>query len=81
MEIIGADGQRHEYPLGPHEPRLRPSDVELLHKIWLEITADPRYAGLHHYHVIALALGELKRRLDTEDREALLQPIFRDRDS
>jgi len=73
MEIIGADGRGHEYPLGPHEPRLRPSDVELLHKVWLEITADPRYAGLHHYDVVALALEELKRTLNSKDREALLQ--------
>ncbi len=81
MEIIGADGRRHEYPLGPHEPHLRPSDVELLHKIWLEITADPRNAGLHHYHVIALALEELKRSLDSDEREALLQQSLRDWDS
>ncbi len=81
MEIIGADGRRHEYPLGPHEPRLRPSDVELLHKIWLEITSDPRYAGLHHYHIVALALEELKRSLHSPDREAVLEQFLRDRDS
>jgi len=81
MEIIGADGRRHEYPLGPHEPRLRPSDVELLHKIWLEITTDPRYAGLHHYHIVALALEELKRSLHSPDREAVLEQFLRNRDS
>jgi len=75
MEIIGTNG-RHEYPLGPHEPRLRPCDVELLHNVWLEITADTRYAGLHHYHVVAVALQELKRGLSSEDREALLQAFL-----
>ena len=81
MEIIGANGRRHEYPLGPHEPRLRPSDIELLHKIWLEITADPRYAGLHHYHIVALALEELKHVLRSPGRDALLEQFLRDRDS
>ena len=81
MEIIGSDGRRHEYPLGPHEPRLRPRDVEQLHKIWLDITSDPRYAGLHHYHVVALALEDLKRSLDSQGREALLQQFLRERDS
>jgi amino acid transporter len=80
MEIIGADGRRHEYPLGPHEPRLRPVDIELLHKIWLEITSDPRYAGLHHYHIVALALKELKRSLHSPDREAVLEQFLRERD-
>jgi amino acid transporter len=81
MEIIGGDGRRHEYPLGPHEPRLRPSDVELLHKIWLEITADPRYAGLHHYHIVAVALEELKRSLHSSHRDDVLEQFLRDRES
>jgi amino acid transporter len=81
MEIIGPDGRRYEYPLGPHEPRLRPQDVELLHKIWLEITSDPRYAGLHHYHIVALAMEELKNALHSPDRQAVLEKFLRQRDS
>ncbi len=81
MEIIGPDGRRHEYPLGPHEPRLRPQDVELLHKIWLEIASDPRFAGLHHYHVVALALEELHNALHSPNREAVLEKFLRQRDS
>jgi len=50
--------------------------VELLHKVWLEITADPRYEGLHHYDVVALALEELKRSLNSEDREALIEQFL-----
>jgi hypothetical protein len=78
LEIITPNGGRHEYPLGPHEPRLRPQDLELLHKIWLEITSDPRYAGLHHYHVVALALEELERKLGSDKREALLEQLQRE---
>ena len=78
MEIISPNGVRHEYRLGPHEPRLRPSDVELLHKIWLEITSNPEYAGLHHYHVVALALEELERELGSERREELLRELRRE---
>jgi hypothetical protein len=44
--------------------------------VWLEITADPRYAGLHHYDVVALALEELKRTLDSEHRDALLEEFL-----
>lgn len=80
MEIISCDGIRHEYPLGPHEPRFRPSDVELLHRIWLEITSHPRCADLHHFHVLALALRELERNLQSSRRESLLEEILCDRD-
>jgi hypothetical protein len=80
MEVISPDGVRHEYPLGPHEPRLRPSDVALLHKIWLKISSNPEYAGLHHYHVVALALEELERDLGSERREELLRELRREMD-
>jgi hypothetical protein len=78
MEIISPDGSRHEYPLGPHEPRLRPEDLELLHKLWLQITADPHYAGLHHYHVVGLALHELQQRMSSAERNDLLEQLRRD---
>jgi amino acid transporter len=75
MEVYAPDGTVREYFLGPHAPRLRPQDVELMHKLWLEITADPKFAGAHHYHIIALALEELKRELDTEQKAQLLAKL------
>src|SRR5579859_7367414 len=48
LEIYGPDAWVHQYQLGPHTPRLRPEDLELLHNIWLEITCDPKLAGTHH---------------------------------
>jgi len=76
MEVYSPNCSVHEYPLGPHTPRLRPQDVELMHELWREITSDPRYAGAHHYHVVALALEELKRELTTEQRAALLAKLL-----
>jgi amino acid transporter len=75
MEVYAPDGTVREYFLGPHAPRLRPQDVELMHKLWLEITADPKFAGAHHYHIIALALEELKRELNTEQKAQLLAKL------
>ena len=74
LEVIGPDGIR-EYALGPHTPRLRPQDVELMHQLWLNITSDPKFAGAHHYHIVALALEELKRELSTEQRAQLLAKL------
>ncbi len=76
MEIFAPDGSVHEYPLGPHTPRLRPEDVELMHRLWLDIACDPKYAGLHHYHVVALALEELQRELRGEQRTELLTKLL-----
>jgi amino acid transporter len=76
MEIFSSDGSVHEYPLGPHTPRLRPEDVEVMHRVWLDITCDPRYAGLHHYHIVALALDQLQRELKGDQRAALLAKLL-----
>jgi len=75
LEVCAPDGTVREYAIGPHNPRLRPQDVELMHKLWLDITTDPKYAGAHHYHIVALALEELRRELSTEQRTDLLQKL------
>jgi amino acid transporter len=75
LEVCAPDGTVREYALGPHNPPLRPQDVELMHKLWLNITTDPKFAGAHHYHIVALALDELQRELSTEQRTQLLQKL------
>jgi amino acid transporter len=72
LEVCAPDGTIREYALGPHTPRMRSQDVELMHRLWLNITSDPKFAGAHHYHVMALALEELQRELNTEKRAELL---------
>jgi amino acid transporter len=76
LEVCAPDGTVREYTIGPHTPRLRPQDVELMHKLWLNITTDPKFAGAHHYHIVALALEELQRELSTEQRTQLLQKLL-----
>jgi Amino acid permease len=75
MEVCAPDGIIREFALGPHTPRMRPQDVELMHRLWLNITADPKYSGAHHSHIVALALEELQRELTTEQRAQLLQKL------
>jgi hypothetical protein len=75
LEVVAPDGTSREYALGPHTPRMRAQDVELMHRLWLNITSDPKFAGAHHYHIMALALEELQRELSTEQRAQLLQKL------
>jgi hypothetical protein len=78
MEVRMPNGVSREYYLGPHTPRLRNQDLDLLHRLWLEVTSDPRFAGTHHYHVIAVALEELERQLHTEKRSEILDKLWRE---
>ena len=78
MEVRLPDGVAREYYLGPHAPRLRNQDLDLLHRLWLEVTSDPRFAGAHHYHVIAVALAELERELNSGNRAEILDKLWRE---
>jgi len=78
LEVHAPAGTVREYPLGPHAPRMRPQDLELMHKVWLDITSDPKYAGAHHYHVVALALEELQKELDSDQRDEILGKLLDD---
>lgn len=72
LEIHSPDHSVQEYYLGPHTPRLREQDLELLHKIWLEVSEDPELASLHHYNIVGMALDRLYERLHGPQREEIL---------
>jgi amino acid transporter len=72
LEIYSPDHSVQEYYLGPHTPRLREQDLELLHKIWLEVSEDPELASLHHYNIVGMALDRLYERLHGPQREEIL---------
>jgi amino acid transporter len=63
LVVVEPSGTKHEYTLGPHLPRMRQADVDLLHGLWKEVTSDPRYRELHHYHVLNVALQEMAERM------------------
>jgi hypothetical protein len=75
MEVVAPDGRKWEYTLGPHAPRFRPQDLKLMHDIWLELTRDPKFSHMHHYHVVSVALQELHARLHGEDRRQALAEL------
>jgi phosphatidylethanolamine-binding protein (PEBP) family uncharacterized protein len=78
MEIRLPNGVSREYYLGPHTPRLRNQDLDLLHRLWLEISADPRFAGVHHYHIVAVALEELEQELQGAKKAEVLDKLWRE---
>jgi amino acid transporter len=63
LVVVEPSGAKHEYPLGPHTPRMRQEDVDLLHDLWKEATSDPRFRELHHFHVLNVALQEMRDRM------------------
>ena len=76
LVVVGQNGERHEYQLGPHRPRVRKEDVDLLHSLWREATVDPNFRELHHYHVLNVALQEMERRMHNGlEREEVMKDL------
>jgi amino acid transporter len=63
---VGDDGP-HMYSLGPHQPRLWPSDIDLVHQLWQELADRPNIGGrLHHRDIVGVALRRLEQQLHSK---------------
>ncbi|HEV2298447.1 MAG TPA: APC family permease [Candidatus Acidoferrales bacterium] len=72
LEIITAAGNERIFYLGPHAPRLTPKEIDLLHKIWLELSGDLPGQELHHHDIVHFALTELEREVaQGQEREVI----------
>jgi hypothetical protein len=74
LEIISPDRPSIFVNLGPHPPRLWPEDIELAHKLWLELTEEFG-SKLHHRDVIGAALQRMSRDMQSAQRKAVLADI------
>ncbi|HXG68971.1 MAG TPA: hypothetical protein VNO70_27980, partial [Blastocatellia bacterium] len=63
FKIIKPDGSEHVVLLGAHAPALTEDDVNLIHKIWLQVSNVPSRRRVHHRDVVRVALNRLERDL------------------
>jgi amino acid transporter len=61
FQVVKPDFTVETYTIGPHTPSLKPEDVQLTHRLWLQMTRLPGLEKLHHADVISLALTRLAR--------------------
>jgi nucleotide-binding universal stress UspA family protein len=64
--VRGGEEKPLFFNLGPHPPRLWPEDVELVHRLWLELSEKGLGSELHHRDVIRAALRGLESELHSE---------------
>jgi hypothetical protein len=63
LEIYSHSGEKHFFYLGPHVPHLTPREIELIHKVWLELNRKLNGRELHHHDVVYFALKEMEREI------------------
>ena len=73
LEVVPDDGGASTFVnLGPHPPRLWPEDIELVHELWLKMSAAGLGHNLHHRDVVGYALRRLKDDLAGAGQQAVL---------
>ena len=78
LEIITPDRPSIFVNLGPHRPRLWPEDLDLLHKMWLELTDEYTGSKLHHRDVVGVALRRMSEQLQSDDRAEVVRDILQE---
>jgi hypothetical protein len=66
LKLISPDGTERVYELGAHRPTITPEDIELTHKLWLDLARENE--SLHHNEIISLALERLAQDLTSQER-------------
>ena len=69
--VISPEGENKVFYIGPHAPNLRPDDVQLVHRLWLNMRRDPTVQDLHHSDIITYALTRLAGQYAREKQEIL----------
>ena len=69
--VVEETGQFKVFYIGPHAPNLSPEDVQLVHRLWLNMRRDPAFANLHHSDIITYSLTRLAGQYARDKAEIL----------
>ncbi|MBS1811654.1 MAG: HAMP domain-containing protein [Acidobacteria bacterium] len=72
LKLIAPSAEERIFEIGAHRPTITPEDIELTHKLWLELSKNNEH--LHHNEVISVALRRLAQGLsDQRHAETIAQ--------
>ena len=72
--VISPNGEAKVFYIGPHTPNLSPDDVQLVHRLWLNMRRDPSMHDLHHSDIITYALTRLAGQY-ARDKDEILRNL------
>jgi magnesium transporter len=76
LVIYHHSGRTDTYHLGAHPPALGPGDLDLIHRVWLDVS---KAVGpyVHHHDVVRAALTQMEQQLSGPQRDDALAAIRR----
>jgi len=76
LEIVLEKGESCFFNLGPHPPRLWQEDVELVHRLWLELSAQEPGVKLHHRDIVGVALRRMEEQLRSKNGGHVVEDVL-----
>ena len=79
LEIV-LDNQKDVvfFNLGAHPPRLWPQDIDLTHRMWLELSGMGPGSKLHHRDIVGVALRRMAEELHSDRKAEVVDDILKE---
>ena len=61
FQVVYPDHKVESFRIGPHTPTMKSEDVQLVHRMWLNMRREPLMQELHHSDIVTAALTRLAR--------------------
>jgi amino acid transporter len=74
--IVKPDGASLNFHIGPHTPAIEPHEVQLVHRLWLNLRRAPEMQNLHHSDILSYALTRMATEF-ARDKEGTLKDLQR----
>ncbi len=74
LVIHHRSGRADTYLLGAHPPSFTPSDLSLIHRVWLDASKNVG-PHVHHHDVVRAALTQMEKQLNGPERDQALAAI------
>ncbi len=75
FRVVAPDGNTNNFYLGAHAPHLAEEDINVIHKLWLDVTHEKAGADAHHQEIVTIALARLEGALKGNERGSVLEQI------
>ncbi len=69
--VIKPDGEALSFHIGPHATTIQPDEVQLVHRLWLNLRRSPEMEHLHHSDIVTYALTRLASEFARDKHETL----------
>jgi hypothetical protein len=72
--VVRPDGSSLNFHIGPHAPAIEPHEVQLVHRLWLNLRSAPEMQNLHHSDILSYALTRMASEV-SRDKEGTVRDL------